>query len=68
MDKHFKNCSCEYCLGEVKTYKIIRFYHPSQDKDNRVIKKGLTLEQAQEHCQDNTTRKDGVYFDGYEAE
>ena len=49
-------------------YKIIRFYHPSLDKNSEVIKEGLTLEQAQEHCQREDTREEGVYFDGYNEE
>lgn len=50
------------------TYKIVRFYHPSQNKENEVIKEGLTLEKAQEHCQDDTTQEKGVFFDGYNKE
>lgn len=50
------------------TYKIIRFYHPNIDKPNRVVHKGLTLEQAQQHCRDPKTRKDGEWFDGYDEE
>ena len=46
-------------------YKITRFYAPHLNKQNRTIKTGLTLEQAQAHCNDPRTRKDGVYFDGY---
>lgn len=59
-------------------YKIVRFYkngHPS-----RTIKRGLTLEQAQEHCSDPETSSStargaaarryteafGDWFDGYE--
>jgi hypothetical protein len=49
------------------TYNIIRFYHPSIDKPNRIIKRGLTLEQAQQWCRDPKTRKDGEWFDGYNA-
>jgi len=52
----------------MQTYKIIRFYHPSQDKVYEIILEGVTLEQAQEHCQDDATWEDGVYFDGYTAE
>ena len=33
-------------------YKIIRFYY---GKSPRIIKRGLTLEQAQTHCQDKET-------------
>lgn len=50
------------------TYKIIRFYHPSIDKPNRTVRRGLTLEQAQQHCRDPKTRKDGEWFDGYDEE
>lgn len=46
------------------TYKIIRFY--SQD-DREVIEEGLTLEEAQEHCNRKDTHGDG-WFDGYEKE
>lgn len=46
------------------TYKIIRF---NRYKANRVIKRGLTLEQAQKHCQDPLTS--GLnWFDGYTKE
>jgi hypothetical protein len=46
------------------TYKIIRF---SFKGNNRVLKKGLTLEQAQEHCNDPSTSGEG-WFDGYQRE
>lgn len=50
----------------MERYKIVRFYSPiGCHKPNRTIKTGLTLEQAQAHCNDPRTRKDGVYFDGY---
>ncbi len=48
----------------MKKYKIIRFRFRGVPK---VIKTGLTLEQAQEHCRREDTRgKD--WFDGYEVE
>ena len=47
------------------TYKIIRFYYRGS---KRVIKRGLTLALAQEHCHDPRTKRDGVFFDGYEQE
>lgn len=46
------------------TYKIIRFKF---NEDNEVIKRGLTLEEAQEHCQREDTHGDG-WFDGYDED
>lgn len=47
-------------------YKIIRFY---EDGRKRTINTGLTLKEAQEHCQNPSTRgrtRSGVrWFDGY---
>ncbi len=51
------------------TYKIVRHYYPDSRGDHRrprTIKRGLTLEQAQEHCQRDDTRKEGQWFDGYD--
>lgn len=54
------------------TYKIIRCYaNPS--KRAKVMKRGLTLEQAQTHCQDPKTQKMSgnfysQWFDGFERE
>ena len=63
------------------TYKIIRFYK-GNEYPAEVIKKGLTIEEAKEHCKDDDTssatcytleaiertRKYGDWFDGYESE
>ena len=63
------------------TYCITRHYQ-RDDVDNKVIKKGLTLEEAQEHCKDSETSSRtatslealdhtaeyGAWFDGYEEE
>ena len=60
------------------TYKIIRFFQ-EEDEDNRVVKTGLTLEEAQKHCKDPETSSStgtlgkakylteryGAWFDGY---
>jgi hypothetical protein len=46
------------------TYSIIRFRF---NAENEVIREGLTLEEAQEHCNDPATHGDG-WFDGYEEE
>lgn len=56
-----------------KTYKIIRFYEDI-NKPNICIKRGLTLEEAQAHCNDPKTSSncelpDGLnWFDGYTVE
>jgi hypothetical protein len=50
------------------TYKILRFYSPRLKRDSEVIDTGLTLEEAQAHCEDPDTREEGVYFDGYTEE
>ena len=48
-----------------ETYNIVRFY---RDGRNKVIKRGVSLEEAQRHCQDPTTKKEGAWFDGYVKE
>lgn len=45
-------------------YKIIRMRF---NGTNRVIKRGLTLEEAQAHCRREDTHGEG-WFDGYEEE
>jgi hypothetical protein len=50
------------------TYKIVRFYQdPDHPNHRMVVRQGLTLAEAQEHCNDEATHGDG-WFDGYEAE
>lgn len=63
------------------TYRIVRMYF-SDDIPSRTIKRGLTLEQAQAHCNDPETssstctnktgrartRRIGPWFDGYTDE
>jgi hypothetical protein len=47
-------------------YKIVRFTFDDDHPDNhKVIKRGLTLEEAQAHCRRDDTREKGVWFDGY---
>ena len=47
-------------------YKITRFYY--SDARHRTIKKNMSLSEAQRHCSSPSTRKEGVYFDGYEVQ
>ena len=58
---------CDSCYQRVKaekTYKITRF---SSNGLSVVTQKGLTLKEAQEHCQRPDTSGVG-WFDGYEEE
>lgn len=55
---------------DTDTYKIIRFRY---EGENTVIERGLTLEDAQAHCNRDDTHggstEDGTaWFDGYEQE
>lgn len=58
-------------MSETETYRIIRFRFEEpkseQRSDREVIVRGLTLDQAQAHCQREDTHGDG-WFDGYERE
>lgn len=65
----------------MRKYKIVRMYF-DRNVPRRTIKRGLTLEQAQEHCSDPETSSEtctkyankrrterfGPWFDGYTAE
>jgi len=56
-------------MNDISTYKIVRFYADETHPDNRkVIKEGLTLEEAQAHCDNPESHESGVWFDGYHAE
>lgn len=54
-------------------YQIVRFcFDENSPEHRRVIDFGLTLEEAQEHCQDDSTsgvdENGNPWFDGYESE
>jgi len=63
-------------------YKIVRMYFNSGIHKPRVVRRGLTLEEAQEHCSDpetssrtctgyvarKRTEKCGPWFDSYTAD
>ena len=75
-------------FNAMSTYKIVRFFIGKPGPDGhldgkkRTIETGLTLEQAQKHCDDDETssrkctsaaghartRKHGAWFDGYYEE
>ena len=51
---------------EPRCYKIVRYFYGSGRK--RVIKHNVTLKIAQLHCSDPRTKRQGVWFDGYDWE
>ena len=64
------------------TYKIVRFYRDNEGLNGTTVTRGLTLEQAQAHCNNpetssktctneeglERTRQYGPWFDGYTDE
>lgn len=51
--------------SDEKTYRIVRFFQ--DDRPRQTIEEGLTLDEAQEHCNREDTHGDG-WFDGYYEE
>ena len=53
------------------TYKIVRFKYPDCFNPVKTIRRGLTLEQAQAHCNRPDTKGgegESAWFDGYDKE
>lgn len=58
-----------------QSHKVVRMYFDDEHPDHhKVIKRGLSLEEAQQHCRrEDTHEKDPetgntVWFDGYEGD
>lgn len=49
------------------TYSIIRIFRPDLNRRSKIVKTGLTLEEAQAHCSDPSTATD-KWFDGFQRE
>lgn len=54
-------------MSKQQLYKIIRFFK-GVNHDRKIIKTNLTLEEAQAHCRNPLTAKEGEWFDGYESQ
>jgi hypothetical protein len=55
-------------MSDEQTYEITRFYAPHRTEANKTIKSGLTLAEAQEHCEQDDTKEEGEWFEGYQKE
>ena len=54
-------------MNKQQLYKIIRFYRVHGLR-SKVVKRNVTLDEAQAHCRNPATRKAGEWFDGYESQ
>lgn len=55
-----------YNVTRAETFKIVRFFRVSGRR--RIIRRGLSREAAQAHCNRPDTCRAGVWFDGFEKE
>ena len=46
-------------------YAIVRMEFPNPFSYTKMVRHGLTLEEAQEHCQREDTREEGEWFDAF---
>jgi hypothetical protein len=52
-----------------KTYNVTRYYSPDSNKKSRIMKKGLSLEDAQKNANEHgAEHSKGKYFHGYNEE
>lgn len=58
----------QYEATHERSYRVVRFHFDTDHPDHRkVIAEGLSLDEAQDHCNDERTHGPG-WFDGYEEE
>ena len=56
-----------FLVQQEPKYNIIRFYADS-NKERKIMYKGLSLDEAKAHCSLESTRLEGVWFEGFEAQ